>query len=251
MVPVRRCLGCSIQGPEEGGEPSWGRFYDGSKGKIKFCQRGVFQDGKVREVTWFVQPREEEAEGRPHKKSRGAGADLFSLMTVVGLKGLMWTRIRRGSGWISRNVFYFFFSLQGWLGTGTGSQGQQSWHQAYQISRSIWIMLSVIWSNFCVVLCGVDLSPLWVPFYSGYSDSMILTSVPAHYSVLKFKSGCSGCLCYLWLIFFKRVLCYKYMNYQLQFVILLSVVLSYIQQLAMLCITENFSIECFLCLGKA
>lgn len=54
----------------------------------------------------------------------------------------------------------------------------------------------------------------------------------------------------MWLIFFKGVLCFKYMNYQLQFVIPLSGVLPYIQQMAMLCITENFSTECVLCLGK-
>lgn len=34
----------------------------------------------------------------------------------------------------------------------------------------------------------VDLNSLWVPFYSGYSDSMIMTSDPAYHSVLNFKS---------------------------------------------------------------
>lgn len=47
------------------------------------------------EVTWIVQPREVETEGRPHgslqlphKGSRGAGTDLFSLVTATGPKAM-------------------------------------------------------------------------------------------------------------------------------------------------------------------
>lgn len=44
------------------------------------------------------------------------------------------------------------FFTRGWSGTGTRSSGQWSWHWACQRSRSIWTMLSDIWSNFWVVL---------------------------------------------------------------------------------------------------
>lgn len=39
-------------------------------------------------------------------------------------------------------------SLRRWMVTGTGSQGKWSRHQTCQSSRSVWMMLSVIWVSF-------------------------------------------------------------------------------------------------------
>lgn len=58
------------------------------------------------EVSGFIQSREEEAEESlhggqqlPHKRSGVQGADLFSLVTTTGPKGMAWRYIRGESGW--------------------------------------------------------------------------------------------------------------------------------------------------------
>jgi len=82
-------------------------------------------------VPGFVQPRAEQAEGRPHgglqlphEGSGGAGAELCSLGTATGPEGTAWSWDRGGSGWgLGKGS-----APRGWSGTGTGSPGQWAQH---------------------------------------------------------------------------------------------------------------------------
>lgn len=67
-------------------------------------------------------------------RSRGVGWSLLSDRTQenTGSYG------REGSAWVSGNGS----SPGGWLGTGTGSQGNWSQHQVWQNTKSIWTTLS-------------------------------------------------------------------------------------------------------------
>jgi len=81
------------------------------------------------------------------RRSRGASADLLSLVTVTGPKGTAWSCVTGGSGWILGKGP----SLRGWAGT---KRMVRLPRRACQNSRNIWTMLSVTRSDFWMVLFG-------------------------------------------------------------------------------------------------
>ena len=89
-------------------------------------------------------------------------------------KSLTWSCNRRCSGWKSGQGS----SLRRWTGTGTGSPGQWSWYQACWSSGSVWTTLSMIWSDFWVVLRGTR-SWTWFP-YESLSNQDILWLASGH-----------------------------------------------------------------------
>lgn len=89
-------------------------------------------------------------------------------------KSLTWSCNRRCSGWKSGQGS----SLRRWTGTGTGSPGQWSWYQACWSSGSVWTTLSMIWSDFWLVLRGTR-SWTWFP-YESLSTQDILWPASGH-----------------------------------------------------------------------
>jgi len=99
--------------------------------------------------------------------SQGGGADFFSLVTAAGPEGTAWSCFRGGSDWV--------------LGKGFHQRVAGPWHRCLRAlgtapgwwsSRSIWITLSGIWSEFWVILrgaCSWTWWSLWVTYNSGYS----------------------------------------------------------------------------------
>ena len=91
---------------------------------VKGLEGKTYEGGAV-EVPWLVQPRAEQAEGRPHgglqlphEGSGGAGAELCSLGTATGPEGTAWSWDRGGSGWV--------------LGKGSAPRGGRALGQAPQ-----------------------------------------------------------------------------------------------------------------------
>jgi len=127
------------------------------------------------EVSLFVQPRGEKTEERLHRSflsmgNRGVGTDFFSLMTSN------WTFLSVMKLWQGK------FSLNIWKssssrmcsGTGTSSSWICSQHWACWSSRSIWTMLSDLWSDFWMVLCRARSWTWSVWVHSNLCYSMII-----------------------------------------------------------------------------
>lgn len=100
-----------------------------------------------------------------------AGSDFFFLVTVKDSR--KWHGTASGDAQVG---------YEEWIGTGTGSQGQWSWHHLCQTSKSIWtialrnrdwILGSPVWSQELESVILVDLSN------TGYS--LILYFLPRYY----------------------------------------------------------------------
>lgn len=85
------------------------------------------------------------------------------------------------------------FFTRRWLGTGTGSTGQQTWHQPCWNSRSVQTMHSDTRSDFWVVLCGATSLTWWslqVTSNLGYFTILLLWFVHCALAYLDLANLC-------------------------------------------------------------
>lgn len=119
----------------------WPRWWKTSRARLKRNDWGLLVCSGWRIEGWGVtSPQSTTSSRGPTGEGRGVG--LLSLMTSYGMWG---TGMKLSQGKLRLNTGKRVFTERV---VGPWNPRKWSWHQAWQSSRSIWMMLSVIWFSF-------------------------------------------------------------------------------------------------------